>query len=127
MHLAVGQGADRLAVLSDIRDQHHRGMIAHELLGVDYRRRSKLLGETDFVLLAQLLVAQEDHEVLVPGVPNSREGEIVDLAAQIDTDDLGAERRRQRPHDECRTMHHLRLDMFRCHPDRSLFMPRLPH
>jgi hypothetical protein len=102
MHLTVGQGADRLAVFADIRDQHHRRVIAHELLGVDHRRRPKLFREANLVLLSQLLTAQQNHEVLVPGVLDLREGVIVDVPAQVDADDLGTQCRRQRSYGDAR-------------------------
>src|SRR5262249_2962513 len=69
-------------------------MIAHELLGVDHRRGAEFFREANLVPLAQLLTAQEDDEAPVPGVSDVREGVIVYLFAQIDTDDLGAQRRR---------------------------------
>ena len=69
-------------------------MIAHELLGVDHRRGTEFFREANLVLLAQLLTAQEDDEIPMPGVSDLREGVIVDLFAQIDADDLGAQRRR---------------------------------
>jgi hypothetical protein len=49
--------------------------------------------EANLVLLAQLLTAQKDDEVAVPGVPDLREGIIVDFLAQIDADDLDAQSR----------------------------------
>jgi len=68
-------------------------MAAHELLGVDLRGRSEFCREPDLVLLAQLLIAQQNDEVLVPGVPDKREETVVDLLPQVDADDLGAQRR----------------------------------
>src|SRR4029450_5649530 len=79
-----------------------RGVIAHELLGVDHRRRPEFFGEANLVLLAQLLIAQQNHEILVPGVLDLREGVVGDVPAQVDADDLGAQRRRQRPYGEPR-------------------------
>jgi hypothetical protein len=93
MHLAVGQSADRLAVLADVRDQHHRRMIAHELFGVDHRRWTEFFREANLVLLAQLLTTQEDDKVPMPGVLDLRESIIVDLLAQIDADNLDAQSR----------------------------------
>ena len=98
MHLAVGQGADRLPVLADVGDQHHRGVVAHELLGMDHRRRPELFRETNLVLLAQILTAQHNDEVLVPSVANLREHPRVDVIAQINTENLGPECRGQRPY-----------------------------
>ncbi len=102
VHLAVRQGADRLAVLADVRDQHDGGVAAHELLGVDHGGRPEHFREADLILLAQLLIAQQDHEMLVPGVPDLGADVFIDVLAQIDADDFGAERRRQRSHRECR-------------------------
>ena len=78
VHLAVRQGADRLAVLADVRDQHDGGVTAHELLGVDHGRRPEHFREADLILLAQLLIAQQDHEMLVPGVPDLRADVFID-------------------------------------------------
>src|SRR5262245_61489994 len=107
--------------LADVGDQHHGGMVAHELLGVDHRRWTEFFREADLIVLAQLLVAQQDDEVRVPGVADLREGAIVDLLPEIDPDDLGAQGRRQRPHGEHRTRH-LRLDLSapRFHPRHSI-------
>jgi hypothetical protein len=96
----------------------------HELLGVDHRRRTEFFREADLILLAQLLIAQQNDEVLVPGVADLREGAIVDLLPEIDADDLGAQGRRQRSHGECRRTR-LRLDMSgpRFHPRHSNWLP----
>ena len=63
VHLAVGQSANRLAVLADIGDQHNCGMLLHELFGVNYRGRAEAFREADFVLLRQVLIAQENDEI----------------------------------------------------------------
>ena len=91
MHLAVGQRADQLAVLADVRDQHDGGMAADELRGVNLGWRPEFFREADLVLLAQVLVAQENDQVLVPDFPDLREGAVVELPAQIDADDFGAD------------------------------------
>jgi hypothetical protein len=120
VHLPVRQGADRLAVLADVRDQHDRGVAAHELLGVDHSRRPEHFRETDLIPFAQLLVAQQDDEMPVPGVPELRAGLFIDVLAQIDADDLGAQRRRQRPHRQCRRWERgLGVRGSRFHPGRS--------
>ena len=68
-------------------------MIAHELFGVDHRRWIELFREANLVRFAQLLTAQKDDEVAVPRVSNLLEDVILDLLAQIDADDLGAQSR----------------------------------
>ena len=94
LHLAVGQRANRLAVLANVRDQHDRGVGANVFPGVDHRRRTKALGEADLILLGELLVPQQDHEVLVPGGENLLEGLIVEARAQIHSRDFGPQGRR---------------------------------
>lgn len=97
VHLAVGQGADQLSVLPDVGDQHHGGIARRIPPRVAHRRRSEPRAETDLIVLAQMLVAQKDHQVLEPDVENSRECLIADRPAEINADDLGADRRRQGP------------------------------
>jgi hypothetical protein len=43
----------------------------------------------------ELLIAQQDNEMPVPDLEHLGGADIVDRQAQIDADDLGAERRRQ--------------------------------
>ena len=66
-------------------------MIAHELLGVDHRRWTEFFREANLVLFAQLLTTQKDDEVPMPGVSNLLEDVILDLLAEIDADDFGAQ------------------------------------
>ena len=54
------------------------------------------LGKADLVLFAQLLFTQQDDQVVVPGGEDLCKGLIIDLAAQVDADDLGAQCRGQR-------------------------------
>ena len=68
-------------------------MIAHELFGVDHRRWTEFFREANLVRFAQLLPTQKDDEVAVPRVSNLLEDVILDLLAQIDADDLGAQSR----------------------------------
>ena len=91
LHFAVGQRADGLAVLANVGDQHHRGMAVHELPGVDDGKRTETLGKADLILLAQVLVAQEDDEALVPCRQNLRKCSVVNVSAQVDIDDLRAQ------------------------------------
>ncbi len=94
VHLAVGQSADRLAILADIGDQHHRRIAGREPPRVAHGERSETFGESDLVLLRELLIAQENDEVLVPDVQHLRSKPIVHRLAQIDSDDFGAQRGR---------------------------------
>ena len=97
LHLAVRQGADRLAVFADVGDQHHCRMLrADELRRVDFRRRAEALGEADLIVLGQRLVAQQDDQMLVPGTEDLLKTRIVEGLAQIDADNLRAEGLRQR-------------------------------
>src|SRR5438477_270640 len=91
--LMLEYGADQLSVLPDVGDQHHRGIAGRVSPCVAHRRRSEPLAETDLIVLAQMLVAQKDHQVLVPDVENLRENLVADRPAEIDTDDLRADRR----------------------------------
>src|SRR5262249_23484079 len=64
-------------------------------------------------LLAQSLIAQQEHEVLVPDVLDLREDGFVGLPAQVDAGDLRAQCRRQRPYPERRrTKPRLRASTF---------------
>ena len=94
LHLAVRQRADRLPVLADVRNQHHGGMLdAEAAAGGHRRRRTEHLGKAHLRVLVQRLVAQQDHQILVPGVEKFLLERLVDRIAQVDSHDLGAERR----------------------------------
>src|SRR5215510_10151122 len=119
MHLAVRECADRLAVLADVRDEHHGGMLdAEGAAGGDWCRRAEHLGKAHLRVLIERLVAQQDHQILMPGVEKRLLERVVDRIAQVDTQDLGAERRRKRPHHEGRGRCCLR-----CRRDRSHVVP----
>ncbi len=118
VHLAVGERADRLAVFADIGDEHYRGMAAYELRRMNLGRWAEHLGEANLVLFGEMLIAQQDDEVLVPDVAHLRDGSVVERVAQVDADDLGAERRRQRPGlQRCRVELGVQsnLSLFHCH------------
>ncbi len=96
MHLAVGQRADRLAVLADVRNEHHGRMLdAERATGGDLRGRTERLGEAHLRVLVERLVAQQDHQMLMPGVEEFLLERLVDRIAQVDAQDLGAERGRE--------------------------------
>src|SRR5262249_2122909 len=95
LHFAVGQRAYRLALLANVGDQHHRGMAAHELLGMNDCRRPEPPGKTHLVVLAQRLIAQKNDEVLVPGGKHLRKNSITERAVQRDANDFGSERGRK--------------------------------
>src|SRR5262249_32912291 len=65
---------------------------------MDHRWRPELFREANLVLLTQILTAQHNDEILVPGVANLREHARVDVIAQIDAENLGPECQGQRPY-----------------------------
>ena len=72
-HLAVGQRADRLAVLADVRDQHDRGMsLRRAARRMRQGQRPEYLGITRLVVLAQLLPAHQQHRMVVPRLAQGR-------------------------------------------------------
>ena len=100
-HFAVGQRADRLAVLADVRDQHDGGMLGAECsTGSDLCRRAKRLRKAHLSVFVEHLVAQQDHQMPVPDVEELLLACFVDRIAQVDAHNLGAERRRELPDGE---------------------------
>ena len=87
-HLAVPERADRLAVLVDMIGDHHH-VVPVDRLDLDraLRRRhalgdrAEMGGEPALIVLGQLLVAEHQHGVLVPGV--------LDLAQRLGIERLG--------------------------------------
>jgi hypothetical protein len=98
LHLAVRQRADRLAVLAHVGDQHHRRMRAHELFGMDLGRRAEAFSKPNLIVFGQLLAAQQDDQMLMPGIEHVPGKRIVDGIAQIDADNFRAKCGRQRTH-----------------------------
>jgi hypothetical protein len=72
-------------------------MLLYELLGVNHRGRAEAFREPDLILLRQLLIAQENDKIPVPGLQQMCSEPIVHLPAQIDADDFGAQGGRQWP------------------------------
>jgi hypothetical protein len=66
----------------------------------DFRRRAERLGKTHLGVFVERLVAQQDHQVLVPGVEEFLLERVVDRIAQVDAQNLRAERGRELPHGE---------------------------
>src|SRR5438067_742851 len=66
------------------------------MVGVDRRERPEALGEAHLLLLVEVLVAQQDHEVLVPGLLDSPEHFLRERPRRVHAADLGAQRRRKR-------------------------------
>src|SRR6202035_1550193 len=60
------------------------------------RQRSEALGKTHLIVLGQVLIPQQNDEVVVPAVEDVGEGRVAQRPGQIDAEDFGAERRRQR-------------------------------
>ena len=57
---------------------------------MDRRQRPEALGEAHLLLLVEVLIAQQDHEVLVPRVADAGEYSVVDRPRGIHAADLGA-------------------------------------
>ena len=75
MHLAVRQRAQQFAVFPNVRHQHREfGMLDDRLFVARFGRPRALLQDTevlskaDLVVLGQLLVAEQQNEMLMPGV-----------------------------------------------------------
>jgi hypothetical protein len=96
-HLAVGQGADRLAVLADVRDQHDAG----QDLRIAFREEfwwparhalfAEIAGDADQILLRQLLLREDDDDVVEPRLVDRLNGGLVRLLTQIEAADLRAD------------------------------------
>src|SRR4029450_5804676 len=93
-HLAVGQGADRLAVLADVGDQHDPGQQARIALGKIFGRPGQLAelaevaGHAEQILLRERLAGKDDDEI-EPGPIDGADGLLVGLFAQIEAADFG--------------------------------------
>ena len=99
VHFPVGQGADRLPILADVRDQHHGRMLyAERTTGCDPRRRAECLGKPHLGILIEGLVAEQDHQMLVPGVEDPLPERAADRIAQVHAQNFRAERGTQLPH-----------------------------
>ena len=100
LHFAVGQRADRLAVLADVRHQHDFGMLhiggfgAHRGGARPALQRAEALSQAHLILFAQDLIAEQDDEMVAPSGGDAREGLVVDRPRQVDAANLRAERRR---------------------------------
>ena len=86
-HLAIGQDAGELAVDADVRDIEHRGMrpsfsgsVSFTLVPSVPKRVAKATCSSSLEVLA----AEEDDAVLLPGAADAREILIVRAAAEID-------------------------------------------
>jgi len=103
-HLAVPQRAERLPFGTDaIADHHHlvpfRRVVA---LGACRRLdargdRSEVGGEAALVGLGQVLAAEHQHRMGVPGILDPGKGVRIERMAQIDAFDLGADHRVKLP------------------------------
>ena len=69
---------------------------AERAAGGVFRRRAEGLGEAHLRVLVERLVAQQNHQVLVPGIEEFLLERVVDRVAQVDAHDFRAERGRKR-------------------------------
>ncbi len=107
MHLAVGERADELTVLADVRDQHRElGVLDLRGFVAGLRRPSALLQhpemprEADLLLLGQCLAAEHDDEMFMPDREDVGDRLRRQLVPKIDAQNFGTERRRQWIYDE---------------------------
>src|SRR5262249_16396069 len=101
-HLALGQRADRLTVLADVRDHHDAGQdfgisLREELWGPAWHALlAEIAGDADQVLLRQLLVGEDDDDVVEPGLIDRLDRVLVGLLAQVKAPNLSPDMRGQR-------------------------------
>src|SRR5262249_52545104 len=93
-YFAVGQGADRLAVLADVGDHHDAGQQLRIALGKVFRwprqlaELAEIAGRADQVLLRQLLAGKDDDEMIEPSIVDGADSVLVRLFAQIEAADF---------------------------------------
>src|SRR3954451_19973800 len=68
--------------------------------GTRFRRRAEIFGKSHLVVLVERLVAQQNHQMLVPGIEKFLLEPLVDRIAQVDAENFRAERGRELPHRE---------------------------
>src|SRR5262249_40747510 len=106
VHLAIRQRPDGLAVLADVRDHHDVGQqprisLGEELLRARQRRDlAEITCHPDQILLRETLATKQEDEVVEPRLVDRLHGLGVELVAQVDAADLGADVLRQRNHVE---------------------------
>src|SRR5712691_4281338 len=93
-HLAVRQRSDRLAVLADVRNEHDPGQEPRIALWEESCRSTRhahlaeIAGDADEVFLLELLIRENDHEVIEPGLIDRLDGVVVGLVAQVQPADF---------------------------------------
>jgi hypothetical protein len=68
--------------------------------GTRFRRRPEIFGKSHLVVLVERLVAQQNNQMLVPGIEQFLLELLVNRIAQVDAENFRAERRRELPHRE---------------------------
>ena len=68
--------------------------------GGGWCRRSEILSKSHLSVFIERLVAQQDHQMPVPGVEEFLLERVADRIAQVDAQDFHAERGRELPHRE---------------------------
>ena len=93
--LARAEAADRHAVLDDVRDDVDLRVAFDEPPAVLLHGRlveiAEAAAECDQIVVAQLLIANEQHLMVEPRAMDRREAAVVERA-QVDAGDFGAER-----------------------------------
>ena len=102
-HLAVSERAERLAVGIDVVADHHHVVPVRRVgraLGARLRRhplgdRAEMGGEPALVVFAKVLIAEQQHRMLVPGVLDLPQRLLVQRTAEIDAADFRPNNRMQ--------------------------------
>ena len=96
-HVAIGQQADRLAVLADIADQHdaleqlrHAGW-AHLGRARQFREFAEIAGRAQELLLVQILPAKHEYQAIKPRGIDGFPRALVKGLGQINAANLGAD------------------------------------
>src|SRR5579863_3532782 len=97
VHLPIGQCADQLPIFANVGNQHDGRILCREPWGMAHGGRPKSLAEPDLIVFAEMLIAEEDDEAVVPSIEDFRKYLIARRPAQIDADNFCADAGSKRP------------------------------
>src|SRR4029077_6988233 len=115
--LALAERADRYAVDLDVAHQEDLLMVLGNALGAAAQRLRRLLAAAEIaeigckaqlVVLADLLSAEHQHEMLGPGILDGVDLRLGERFGQIDPTNFSAAGRRERPHLDVENILHWR-------------------
>ncbi len=106
-HLAVAEGADGRAVHLDVGDEHHariglqhafraRAQLLARLRHLALAQFAEARGKAQLLLLRDVLAAEDEDEMLRPGVLDECDRRFRQILGEIDALDHGAAGRRER-------------------------------